>query len=449
MKNCKTSIRSLAVGALTRILPFDNKEAVKPKDALESISVGLDERDRSFVMEIVYGVTRYRDYLDWMLGRFLDKPSSLHSYTINNLRTAVYQLCFMRVPEWAAVSEAVDIEKTQGRKGRAGLVNAVLRSFLRQRNYIGQPDSTDALNYISLTTSHPAWLIRRWIERLGPDNARRLACANNEIPPLTLRIIGDREMALQELLDRGVAARKTLFSPAGIILKDIAPGKIPLDRATYMIQDEAAQLITYLLEPLVGDRVLDACAAPGGKTTHMASLMKDRGEVVAVEIDPTRIAKLTENISRLRLRSIKVIRADIRKAAIRGLFDKILVDAPCSSTGVIRRNPDVKYRHDDQALARFGAIQGSLLKSAASLLKPGGVMVYSVCSTEPEEGEAVIKSFLQSNTNFSIIQEACPLIEGFACFNGSGHLYYRTWPYADTPGYAMDGFFAVKLKRNR
>jgi len=445
----KMSTRSLAVQALVGIFSNVDAGTLKPKDAVESVSGGLDERDRAFLMEIVYGVVRYRDYLDWLLKNLLDRPSSLHPEAINNLRAALYQLLFMRVPEWAAVSEAVEIEKSRGRKGKAGLVNAVLRNYLRQRKDIGQPDEKDILSYISITTSHPAWLIRRWIDRLGPDDALKLARANNEIPPLTLRIDGDRDTALQGLLEKGADVRKTVYSPSGIVLKDFVPGKIPLDASTYIIQDEAAQLITYLLDPAAGERVLDACAAPGGKTTHIARLMKDMGEVVAVEFNPMRIARLKDNISRMGLKSVRIIRGDIRKSVVNGLFDRVLVDAPCSSIGVIRRNPDVKYRHDEDDLARFGAVQANLIDRAASLLKPGGTMVYSVCSTEPEEGEEVVESFLQSHADFSIIEGACPLLEPFAFRNGSGYIFYRTWPHADAPAYGMDGFFAARIERKK
>jgi 16S rRNA (cytosine967-C5)-methyltransferase len=456
------STRYLAVQALTQL--FSKSE--KPKEVLDKLSRQLDDRERSFLMELVYGVLRHRDALDWLLGKFLQKPSALPSDTVNNLRIALYQLRSLRVPEWAAVNEAVKIEKRKN--GKAAVVNAVLRNYLRRREEMGGPETTDAVEYISITTSHPAWLIRRWIERLGSEETLKLARKNNDIPGLTIRIDGDREEAIQVLTANGIEAERTKYSPVGIIIKGrrkeggtaatpertavqqdtteysrIALRHIPLDASSYVIQDEAAQLMSYLLDPVAGERVLDACAAPGGKTTHIARLMQDRGEVVAVDIDVGRMKKVEENVARLELKSVTVIQGDIKRADVKGLFDKVLLDAPCSSIGVIRKNPDVKYRHEEKDLKRFQSLQLDLLDRTARYLKPGGSMVYSVCSTEPEEGDEVIRYFLQRHPDFSMIEGAYTFLGHFAYRDEEGHLFYRTWPHRDN----MDGFFATRLKR--
>jgi 16S rRNA (cytosine967-C5)-methyltransferase len=201
--------------------------------------------------------------------------------------------------------------------------------------------------------------------------------------------------------------------------------------------------MSYLLDPVAGERVLDACAAPGGKTTHIARLMHDAGEIVAVEIDVGRIKKIEENVARLNLKSVTVVNGDIRRTVVKGFFDKVLLDAPCSSIGVIRKNPDVKYRHEEKDLKRFQSLQLDLLDRTARYLRPGGSMVYSVCSTEPEEGEEVIRLFLQSHPDFSIIEGAHAFLGHFAYRDEEGHLFYRTWPHRDN----MDGFFAARLER--
>jgi 16S rRNA (cytosine967-C5)-methyltransferase len=440
-----TSIRNLAVTALYKIF---NKR-IKPREAIDELSVDIDSRDRAFLMELVYGVLRYRDYLDWMLKPFLKKPSGLGFNTLNNLRTAVYQINYMRVPEWAAVNEAVSIEKIN--KGRVSLVNAVLRNFLRHRNEIIPPSDEDPIGYISITTSHPRWLVRRWIKRFGYDDALKLAEANNRIPPIILRAGDgkDREKILLKLAKKGIKAHPTEYSPAGIALDDsILTLNSELLTHNLYVQDEAAQLITYLLNPLQGERILDACAAPGGKTTHIAGLMKDKGEIVAVESDVKRIKKLEENISKSGVKSVRIIQGDITTLKDIGFFDKILLDAPCSSTGVIRRNPDVKYRHTAKDLLRYGEMQNGMLNAISQFLKPGGILVYSVCSTEPEEGEDVIKKFLHENHNFSIIEgdqflEPWEFLNFFAIRDGHGNLFYRTFPHK----HEMDGFFAARLKR--
>ena len=378
----------------------------------------------------------------------------------------MYQLRHMRVPEWAAVNEAVQNEKRKG--GKAALVNAVLRNYLRRAGEMRGPAGKDEVKNISITTSHPEWLIRRWISRLGSEETLKLAYKNNDIPWLTLRIDRARGEALKLLAANGIEAEKTIYSPVGIILKGrrkegsaassveraaveqiiveysrIAPQQIPLDASSFFIQDEAAQLVSYLLDPVPGDRVLDACAAPGGKTTHIARLIKDSGEVVAAEIDAGRLRKIIENVTRLDIKAVTTIHGDIRREVVSGYFDKILVDAPCSSIGVIRKNPDVKYRHEEQDLKRFQSLQLDLMNRIVRYLKPGGIMVYSVCSTEPEEGDEVIRYFLQSHPDFSIIEGAYAFLSHFSYMDDEGHLFYRTWPQNDN----MDGFFAARLKR--
>jgi 16S rRNA (cytosine967-C5)-methyltransferase len=446
------STRKIALEALAKI--FAKRD--KPKEVLDKLSRHLDDRERSFLMELVYGVLRYRDNLDWVLSNFLQKPSSLPQDTMNNLRIAMYQLRFMRVPEWAAVNEAVGIEKAQG--GKAALVNAVLRNYLRRREELTSPDERDTVRNMSITTSHPVWMVQRWIERFGTEEAMKLLQANNEVPLLALRIDGDLEESMEILDENGMEAVRARYSPSGVIIKGrrktadelgdseyrrIAPQHIPLDVSNYVIQDEAAQLIAYLLDPRPGEKVLDACAAPGGKTTHIARLMKDEGEVVAVDVDADRIGKIKESVSRLGLRTVKIIRGDIKRGVVGGQFDKILLDAPCSSIGVIRRNPDVKYKHVQNDLKRFQSLQLDLLRNVVRYLKPGGIMVYSVCSTEPEEGEDVSRYFLQSHPDFSIIEGAYDFFGHFACRDEEGRPFYRTWPHRDS----MDGFFAVRFKR--
>ncbi|MEW5746169.1 MAG: 16S rRNA (cytosine(967)-C(5))-methyltransferase RsmB [Nitrospirota bacterium] len=437
-----SSTREKAVLVLHAV--FDR--ARKPKEALDETGEGLDRRERSFLMELVYGVLRNRDYLDWLLAPFLRKPTGLSPVTRNNLRLAVYQLHSMRVPEWAVVNEAVEIEKN--RTGREALVNGVLRSFLRAREAMAEPPQDDPVDYISLITSHPRWLVKRWAARFGADEALGLARKNNEVPPLTIRVDGEgaRERALQLLAEKRIAAHPTRFSPAGITLNELHSVS-ELSEAVdfpFVVQDEAAQLVGYLLNPSPGERVLDAAAAPGGKTTHLARLMGDRGEVVAVEAEAKRLPQLEENITRLGIRSVRILHRDANEltGAELGCFDRILLDAPCSSLGVIRRNPDVKYRHQRGDLGRFKERQLELLLSVSRLLRAGGTMVYAVCSTEPEEGEEVIGAFLQKSPDFSIIKGDYEFLRPFEVMD-SGRVFYRTFPHR----HEMDGFFAARLRR--
>jgi 16S rRNA (cytosine967-C5)-methyltransferase len=440
MSDVINNVRLLAVECLLEIF----LRGARPKQSIESRSATMDKRDRAFLMEIVYGVLRYRETLDWILNNFLRKPSKLGDFTLDNLRIAAYQVLFMRVPDWAVVNESVEIEKAcaEGNlSGRPALVNAVIRNVIRQKDRFVLPIRfDDPVTGIAVNTSHPLWLVRRWFARFGKEEATLLAEANNEVPPMVIRantLRTTRDALLSLLAGNGVSASPTSFSPDGIIVREVRSYEdLSFARGLFVVQDEASQLISYLLGPGPGERVLDACAAPGGKTTHIAQLMKDEGEIVAVEKDPGRVGRLRENIETLGIRSVKIMNADVSDLKDPGLFDRILLDAPCSATGVIRRNPDVKYRHRRADLAGFRARQVALLRAVSAFLKENGRLVYSVCSMEPEEGEEVVKEFLKSADHFSII-------EADVSFNGDfmDKGFFRTYPHRHT----MDGFFGVSL----
>jgi 16S rRNA (cytosine967-C5)-methyltransferase len=429
-----TKTRSSAVACLAEIL----KKEGRPKQVLEQSSVSLDRRDRAFIMEIVYGVLRNLYVLDWIIGTFVKSTKQIKDQTINNLRIALYQILFMRVPDFAVVYEAVEIEKD---RGKPSLVNAVLRNIIRNKENIRLPiPIDDPVKDISINTSHQPWMVKRWIERYGIDETRSLTEANNSIPPLVLRTntlrIARNEL-LRRLAEAEIGAQATRFSPDGIVMdRAFSFQDLAAFQGLFSVQDEASQMIGFLLSPQQGERILDACAAPGGKTTHLAQLMQDKGEIIAIDKDDHRLGKLQENIRSHGIESVRVIRADIGAQKGLGTFDRILLDAPCSSTGVIRRNPDVKYRHTRQDIITFGKKQANLLRAVAPLLRDGGKIVYSVCSIEPEEGEHVIQDFLKTSGEFRIIDADQEFMTTFMR-NG----FFRTFPHKHT----MDGFFGALL----
>lgn len=436
------NIRELVLSILNNVLSGRSKS----REALEAASGGLDARDRSFVMEAAYGVIRNRDRLDWAVDRFLKKPSAIRGRTRNNLRLGAYQIFHMRVPDWAVVNEAVTLEARH-----RPLVNAVLRNIIRNKEEINADltamrslaaDENAAViekaSAMAALTSHPRWLVRRWMKRFGARRALALCEANNRIPPLTIRtntLRTTRESLIAELQKAGLSFEPTKFSPEGLKhagtlpIEDI---KEFLDRA--YVQDEAAQLVSHLLEPKPGERILDACAAPGGKTTHIAQLMKNRGEIVAVDISEKRLDTLKDNASALGISIIELVQGDITSLGNLGLFDRVLIDAPCSSLGVIRRNPDAKYRHRAGDLLKFKGKQLAILDAASRFLKPGGTAVYCTCSTEPEEGEHVVREFLKTSPDFININDV-PF----------GEEFMRTYPH----DLDMDGFFGARLKRHK
>ncbi|MBI5848328.1 MAG: 16S rRNA (cytosine(967)-C(5))-methyltransferase RsmB [Nitrospirae bacterium] len=431
-----TKTRSYAVSGLIDIL----KHRGRPKETLEQFSQSLDRRDRAFLMEIVYGVMRNLYALDAIIGTFIKNTKTLSDETTNNLRIALYQILFMRVPGYAVVNESVEMEK---RGGKPSLVNAVLRNLLRGKDKTVLPlVYDDIVKDISINTSHQDWMVRRWLTRYGADEARLLAEANNRIPPLVLRantLRISRQELLHGLTEKGVSAEPVRYSPDGIVIGgETSYQDLSSFYGLFAVQDEASQLISCLLAPEKGERVLDACAAPGGKTTHIAQMMEDEGEIIAVEKDPQRILKLKESIAALGVQSAEAIRADIGELKGLGAFDRILLDAPCSSTGVIRRNPDVKYRHTLKDIVAFGKKQKELLHAVTPFLRKGGRIVYSVCSIEPEEGEQVIREFLKTTDEFRIIDADQVYMKPFVTDG-----LFRTFPHKDS----MDGFFGAILCR--
>ena len=437
MKN--VSSRRAALRAIHDV----SERGMTPKHALDPAAAHLDERDRAFAAELVYGVVRYRDSLDWLLKGFLRRPGGLGPNTLDNLRMAVYQIEFMRVPEWAAVNEAVLIEK---RDGKPAVVNAVLRNYLRNKPQL-PPADLDNAETIAIRTSHPLWLVDRWMKRFGNAEASALCEANNMQAATVLRFasVERRNEALGTLNASGIDAAPARLVPCGLVLPDGAKfdelaAILPFP---YFVQDEAAQLVGLLLNPSHGQRALDLCAAPGGKTTHLAELMRDAGEVVAVDRDEARAGLICENTKRLGLTSVDVRIADATVFSDEKGFDHVLVDAPCSALGTIRRNPDVKYRHTPSDLRRLQRAQLRILKNAGRLARSGGTLVYAVCSTEPEEGEEVIRGFLQHHRNFSIIEGEFAAFAGLRVCDALGFVGYRTFPHRD----GMDGFFCSRLKR--
>ncbi len=449
---------SIALGsprrrALKTLKETMSEEGLKAKEALTLHCDGLDYRDRAFIMDIVYGVLRNRGYIDWLLDHFIRNKKPLSEDTITNLRMAAYQIIFMRIPERAAVFESVQLEKHH--KGKPSFVNAVLRNLLRGLDQLNTSSISNPIERISVETSHPIWLIKRWADRFGIEQTRALACKNNEKPQIALRFTDEQQLdfALKRMQERDIKHHISQYCPHCILI-EAPPAFHTLSEflgADFVIQDEASQMVSLLLNPQPGMCVLDACSSPGGKAAHLATLMNDTGSIYAVEINRRRFELLRDNISRLSLKSIIPIHADVRELKRHvniptGGFDRILLDAPCSCLGVIRRNPDVRYRHNKaDALKRFQERQKEMLEVLSGFLKPGGILLYSVCSTEKEEGEEVIDWFLQKRDSFSNIVSPIGSFSMFIEKDSAGHSFYRTYPHQHN----MDGFFAALIKRDQ
>ncbi|TDL35086.1 16S rRNA (cytosine(967)-C(5))-methyltransferase RsmB [Jeotgalibacillus sp. S-D1] len=359
--------------------------------------------DVGLLTELTYGTIQRKLTLDFYLKPFIKKK--VEGWVRNLLRLSLYQMKYLdRVPERAAIHEAVEIAKKRGHKGIAGLVNGILRSIQRQ----GVPsldEIADPVERLSVETSHPLWLVKRWSEQFGIEKTRAMCESNLLAPVQTARVntlLTTREEVMEELKDAGIEAELSTLIPEGIHIKRGNIAHTDSYKKGYLsIQDESSMLVAYALNPQPGESVLDMCAAPGGKTTHIAQKMTNKGTIVALDLHPHKIKLIQENADRLKITSIEGHALDGRKAHEKfelQSFDRVLVDAPCSGLGVLRRKPDIKYAKKEQDLASLTSIQLALLDSAVDLLKPGGTLVYSTCTVDYEENNLTVSRLLEKNT---------------------------------------------------
>ena len=410
----------------------------------------LSGPDRGLFAELVFGVLRRQGTLDHILSQLLEQPlGKLEPLAQILLRLGLYQLVYLdRIPESAAVNETVNLTK-QAVPRASGLVNAVLRNYLRRRDTISFPDPfTAPAASIAARHSHPVWLVNQWLDQLGPEEAEQLAEASSCQPPLTLRantLRITREELLSRFRDNGIDAVSCRFSPHGLQVegRHHIPGLPGFREGLFAVQDEASQMAGLLLGAQPGERVLDACAAPGGKATHLAQIMDNQGELLAMDISRNKLPLIQEAAQRLGISIISTRAADLLQSGAfpANAFDRVLLDAPCSGLGVIRRNPEAKWRLTPADFTRLAATQKTLLKNAARLLKPGGTLVYSTCSTTVEENEAVVRDFLSRQGDCVLENLSDIFPDGRELFTAEG--MFRAWPHR----YAMDGFFAARLRK--
>ena len=413
-----------------------------------------DERDRSLAAEIVTGTLRWQLSLDHLVEHFAKRPlAKLDRDVLIILRLSLYQLLHLdRVPASAVVDDAVNLTRGARKQSATGFVNAVLRNTLRQRHKLPLPprpgdagDRDAALRYLSVTHSHPQWLVARWLARHGLDAAEQWVRFNNETPPLTLRVntLRSTREAVQAALEAdGVDTDLAPHAPHGLVVTSGNPLRGTPD-GSFVVQDEASQLVALAVDARPGESVLDLCASPGGKTTAMAAGMRDTGLLVASDVRGRRVELLRHTVALSGARSVSVV-----QLATTGLlpfatrFDRVLVDAPCSGLGTVRRDPDIRWRRTERELPTLGADQLALLTRAAAVVAPGGRLVYATCSSEPEENEAVVRAFLAGSPAFALLdlrQDGPALLQPFLDEEGM----LRTLPFRDR----LEAFFAAALVR--
>ena len=393
----------------------------------------LSDLDRRFCTELVYGTVKVGASLDWKISKYVNRPlERIDAKVLAILRVGMYQIFFMdRVPDSAAVNESVEIAKKFCGIGESKFVNGVLRSAVREPQKSDFPND-DGIETLALKSFHPVWLVKLFVEEFGIETAKKICATNNIEPPLCLRVNflkSTRAEILSELKKFGAVAEESKLVPEGIICKNhgALDSFKPLKFGMCQVQDESSMLAARWLNPVENDFVIDCCAAPGGKATHIAELMKNRGRIVAADIYETKLQHIKENAKRLGIKIIEPLLLDARKIGEKffNQADKVLIDAPCSGLGVIRRKADLRWKKNPAEIAELPKLQSEILESAAKTVKSGGTLIYSTCTIIRRENEDIVENFLNVNKNFKLVEKKnfLPHIDG------------------------TDGFFIAKLIR--
>lgn len=451
--------RSLAFLALKNVYQKKAYTDVALNRVLKSVdkSVEISQADRSFACELVYGIIRRQRTLDALIDLLGKKKASQQPPNLRIiLHLGLYQLRYLdRIPASAAVNTSVELAKANGLAKLAGVVNGLLRGYIRQaesNDPLMLPDDAmltarSAIAKLGVKHSFPDWIVETWLEQLPIEEVDQLLAWFNRSPKIDLRV---------NILKTSVTEVARVFKAAGISVETIPnlPQGLRLTGAGavtdlpgykegwWVIQDSSAQLVTHLLDPQPGETIIDACAAPGGKTTHIAELIGDRGRIIACDRATKRLNKVRENAARLQLRSIQIAAGDSRnQPEFANIADRVLLDAPCSGLGTVHKRPDIRWRQSAQAIGELFELQKELLEQTSNWVKPGGVLVYATCTLNVLENEKVIQSFLENNSNWSIQSAPKAIAQNWVTSGG----WIKVYPHREN----MDGFFMVELLRNK
>ncbi len=437
--------RELALQTLTDILINGAYSNHALNEQIEKSDLTI--QDKNFMTELVYGTLQHQQLLNFYATPFFN--GKVKGWIRILIQMTLYQILYLdSVPEHAAISEAVNIAKKRGGQFNGKLVNAILREMMRNPLSNLQEIEDDA-ERLATKTSHPLWLIKLWIKQFGMEKTEQMANANNERVNVTIRVNGvkgTKEELKQKLEEEGIQCRDGLLSPDALV---ITKGNViktkAFEQGWFYVQDESSMLVSRALKPKHHTKVLDTCSAPGGKTTHVAEMMRQTGMVYAHDIYPHKIKLIEDNVKRLGLKNVVVNLQDATKLTEcypSESFDSVLVDAPCSGLGILRRHPEVKITKKPEDLDGVMAIQKEILKTVASLVKYGGTLLYSTCTVNRKENDKMVEWFLREHPEFKLDQtlvERLPEVLNEQASTGMVQLF---------PGdYQTDGFFIACLKR--
>lgn len=447
----KDNARSIALSVLEKV---EKSGAYSNLSLNQSIKKSdLNDKDKALLTEIVYGTIQRMKTLDYIIGLFVNKDlKKIDAWVLCLLRLSIYQMFYLdKIPDHAVINEAVMIAKRRGHKGISGFVNGVLRSAQRH----GQPDFKaikDKISMLAVKYSTPEWLINRWNNQIGEEETINMCEINLQKAPLTARVNTyktDVQSVLERLQQEGIEASNAGLAPDAV---EVNAGNLlnttDFKNGNITIQDESSMLVGLAMGVEGGMKILDACAAPGGKTTHIAELMNNEGQVFALDLHDHKVELIKEKAKHLQLTNIEVFAKDSRKAADlfeEESFDRILLDAPCSGFGVIRRKPEIKWTKTEADITNLARIQAELLASVAKLLKPGGILVYSTCTIDQEENSSQVEQFLEKHPNFipdeDLINRMPEQVKPYVQENGQVQLLPQY--------FGTDGFFISAFKKTR
>lgn len=443
------ALRNAALDILTRVGDGGGYSHLLINQAIEQR--GLSDRDTSLLTEIVYGTIQRKHTIDFYLSPFIQKKSKLKPWVLWLLYMSVYQMVYLeRVPDHAVIHEAVEISKKRGHKGIVSMVNGILRNIQRK----GMPSLDtieDPVERLAVETSHPLWLVKRWIDMYGMDETKSMCHQNLQRPTMSVRVNQvkmTREQVMEQLQQDGFDCESSLLSPQGVIIfKGNVLNHSLFHDGVVTVQDESSMLVGEMMGVQANMKVLDACSAPGGKATHIAEKMGNQGEVIAYDLHEKKVKLVRNKAEQLGLGNITAKQADGRNLPTiheENSFDRILLDAPCSGLGVVRGKPDIKYAKTTDDILALSNIQSELLDAVSSLLKTDGKLVYSTCTVDQEENEKRIEQFLFDHSEYEVDEtffEELP--EDAKDLPGLTKWGLQLFPQ----DFDTDGFFLTRLKK--
>lgn len=408
--------------------------------------------DKAFITDIVYGVTRYRLKLDWLIERY-SKGAKPSPWVRHVLRMGMYQILYMdKVPDFAACNSSVELAKMYASKSEAGYVNAVLRRLIREKENVDAYLPRDPFLKLSIKHSYPEWIIRLWSKNLDLDFVDKLCASQNIRAPLTIRV-NELKISRDELLrlfaENGVPCSDGVYLPEAITIErsldiESLPGYAG---GFFTVQSEASMMVSHAVAPKPGCFIIDACAAPGGKTAHMAQLVQNNGRIMALDIYPQRVELIKERCAALGITCVEPLCYDstVYNEEWRDLADIVLIDAPCSGLGIIRRKPDIKWLRSEKDIKSLTDIQRRLLNTCSRYVKPGGALIYSTCTIDVLENQNMISDFLTAHDEFVLDDVYKYLPDGIGKFDYRDDKWVQLYPNEDK----VDGFFIARLLRKR